>query len=34
MAKYEEVKDGIIFSVGEKMKPMRNFLWVKVISKP
>lgn len=31
MAKHEEVKNGVIFPVGEKMKHMHNILWDKVI---
>ena len=34
MAKHEEVKNGVIFPVGERMKRMHNFLLDKVISKP
>lgn len=31
MAKFEEVKNGVIFPVGEKMTHMRNTLLVKAI---
>lgn len=29
MSKYEEVKNGVIFPIGEKMMPMHNILLVK-----